>query len=106
VKCFDTWRNKKCNHKVDKVALNKLDKYVIFPSRWWDRGFYEIRSKKEYFTAQLFCTAAQDPDSWMSQTRKPNRNMTIVRLPQNEMLCDVAKDIQDNWDITYSVTNF
>jgi len=106
VKCFDTWRNKRCNHKVDKVALNKLGEYVVFPSRWWHRGFYEIRSQKEYYTAQLFCTAAEDPDSWTSQTRKQNRNMTIGRLPQNEMLFDVVKDIQQNWDTTYSVTNF
>ncbi len=32
--------------------------------------------------------------------------MAIGRFPQNEMLRDVVKDIEDNWDTTYSVTNF
>jgi hypothetical protein len=105
VKCFNTWRNKKCNHKVDKVALNKLGQYVKFPSRWWHRGFYEIRSQKEYYTAQLFCTAAQDPKSWTNQTHKQNRNMTTGRLPKDQ-ISDISRDIQDNWDTTYSLKNF
>ncbi len=54
VKCFDTRREKKCDHKIDKVALNKLGQYVIFPSRWWHRGFYEIRLEKEYYIAHFF----------------------------------------------------
>ncbi len=105
MKCFDTWRNKKCDHKVDKVALNKLGQYVVFPSWWWHRGFSEIRSGKEYYTAQLFCTATQDPESWSNLTRKQNRNFTIDRIPVDQMN-DVSKDIKENWNTTYLESDF
>ena len=81
-KCFDSCRNKLCSHKTDNVPLNHVGQYVIFPSRWWHRGYYEIRSEKMYYTAQLFCVAAQDPESWCNQTRKQNRNMKIGRIPK------------------------
>jgi hypothetical protein len=105
MKCFDTRREKKCDHKIDKVALNELGQYVIFPSRWWHRGFYEIRSEKEYYTAQLFCTAAQDPQSWTTQLCRQNMNKTIGRIPVHQMN-EVSKDVQENWDTTYSVRKF
>jgi hypothetical protein len=105
VKCFDSSKNKTCAHKVDKVALNEVGQYVVFPSRWWHRGFYEIRSEKEYYTVQLFCTATQDPQSWTNQLRKQNRNMKIGRIPVQQIK-EVSKDIQDNWETTYAVTKF
>jgi len=105
MKCFNTWRNKKCDHKVDKVALNELGQYVVFLSRWWHRGFYEISSEKEYYTAQLFCTATQDPDSWSNLTRKQNSNFKIGRIPIDQMN-DVSTDIRDNWNTTYSESKF
>ncbi len=105
VKCFDTRREKKCDHKIDKVASNELGQYLIFPSRWWHRGFYEIRSKKEYYTAQLFCTAAQDPQSRTTQLHRQNMNKTIGRIPVHQMN-EVTKDIQGNWDTTYSMRKF
>ena len=104
-KCFDSCRNKLCSHKTDNVPLNHVGQYVIFPSRWWHRGYYEIRSEKMYYTAQLFCVAAQDPESWCNQTRKQNRNMKIGRIPEMQMH-DVSRDITQNWDETYSETKF
>jgi hypothetical protein len=94
-KCFDSCRNKLCSHKTDNVPLNHVGQYVIFPSRWWHRGYYEIRSEKMYYTAQLFCVAAQDPESWCNQTRKQNRNMKIGRIPEMQMH-DVSRDITIN----------
>jgi hypothetical protein len=105
VKCFDSLKNKTCDHKVDKVVLNEVGQYVIFPSRWWHRGFYEIRSEKEYYTVQLFCTAAQDPESWTNQLRKDNRNMKIGRIPVYQMN-EVSNDIKDNWNTTYAESKF
>ena len=104
-KCFDSCKTKLCTHKTDNIPLNDVGQYVMFPSRWWHRGYNEIRSEKVYYTAQLFCIAAQDPDSWSNQTRKQNRNMKIGRIPQTQM-DDVSRDITQNWDVTYSETKF
>lgn len=104
-KCFASFRQKQCSHKTDTVPLNLLGQYVLFPSRWWHKRDYNIRSDKVYYTAQLYCTAAQDPDSWSNHTRKQNRNMTIGRIVVLQMH-NISKDIQNNWDTTYSESKF
>jgi len=104
-KCFDSFRQKQCSHKTDTVPLNLLGQYVLFPSRWWHKGFYNIRSDRVFYTAQLFCTAAQDPDSWSNHTRKQNRNMTMGGIAVSQMQ-NISTDIQNNWDTTYSESKF
>jgi hypothetical protein len=90
---------------MDNIPLNDVGQYVMFPSRWWHRGYYEIRSEKVYYAAQLFCVAAQDPDSWCLSTCKQNKNMKIGRIPEMQMH-NVSRDITQNWDLTYLETKF
>ena len=104
-KCFNTFKKKTCFHPTEMVSLNHVGQYVIFPARWWHRGYFHIRSNTTYYTAQLFCTAARDIDSWSNQTRSENNEMKINQLPFQDV-CDVAHDIQNNWDTTYSESKF
>ncbi len=45
-KCFNTLKEKICKHKVEQVELNHVGQYVIFPARFWHKGYYQITSKK------------------------------------------------------------
>jgi hypothetical protein len=104
-RCFNTCKEKTCSHDVDKESLNRIGQYVIFPARWWHRGYFAIRSERVYYTAQLFCTAAQDITSWQIQTRRENTKMKIDKLPFKQVRA-VSNDIQNNWDTTYSDSKF
>jgi hypothetical protein len=100
-RCFNTFKIKTCFHPTEMISLNEVGQYVIFPARWWHRGYFNIRSNRTYYTAQLFCTAARDIESWPNQTRSENNEVKIDALPFQHV-CDVSKDIQNNWDTTYS----
>ena len=104
-KCFDATHNKICYHEVDQVSLNQLGQYVIFPSRWWHRGYYNITSEFEYYTAQLFCTGAKDSESWAGHTRAKNKEMKQGRL-HNQDVISVSQDIDDNWNTTYAASKY
>jgi hypothetical protein len=79
----------------------------MFPSRWWHRGFYSIASEKEYYTAQLFCTSNEDGDSWANNTRSNNIDLTGGRIgEERQILKPISRDVQQNWDTTYSAANF
>jgi hypothetical protein len=104
-KCFNTFKKKTCFHETDMVSLNHVGQYVIFPARWWHRGYFQIRSNTTYYTAQLFCTAARAIDSWPNQTRSENKDMKIDQLPFQDVR-DVSHDIQNNWETTYSASKF
>jgi hypothetical protein len=100
-KCFNAAHIKICNHKEEQVSLNQLGQYAIFPSRWWHHGYYNITSEFEYYTAQLFCTGAQDGESWAGHTRTRNQSSREGRLT-GEGIESFSRDIKDNWDTTYS----
>ena len=104
-KCFDAAHNKICYHNEKQVSLNQLGQYVIFPSRWWHRGYYNIKSEFEYYTAQLFCTGAQDSESWAGHTRAKNNKMKQGRLHTQDVL-SVSQDIDENWDTTYADSKY
>ena len=104
-KCFNTFKKKTCFHPTEMVTLNHVGQYVIFPSRWWHRGYFQIRSNTTYYTAQLFCTAARAIDSWPNQTRSENKEMKIKRLPFEDVR-DISHDVQNNWETTYSESKF
>ena len=78
---------------------------MIFPARWWHRGYFKIRSNAAYYTAQLFCTAARDMESWPNQTRSENKVMKIDTLPFKHVR-DISQDIKNSWDTTYSESKF
>ena len=58
-----------------------------------------------YYTAQLFCTAAQDSASFSGHTRTQNKEMKQGKLTIEQM-SSVSNDIKDNWDSTYSDSKF
>ena len=100
-RCFNTFKKKTCFHPTKIVSLNEVGQYVIFPARWWHRGFFNISSNRTYYTAQLFCTAARDIESWPNRTRSENKELKIDTLPFH-YVCDVSEDVTNNWDTTYS----
>lgn len=104
-KCFDSIKKKICSHVTSKVPLNLVGQYVIFPARCWHRGYFRITSNRTYYTAQLFCTAARDVDSWPNQTRSENKDIRIDQLPFEDV-CELSDDVQNNWDTTYSSSKF
>ena len=103
--CFDTNLKKICLHKVRKVSLCQLGQYVIFPSRWWHRGYYTINSQKMYMTVQLFCTADMSMDSSSGHTRTHNAKMKQGKIAMEHMI-GVSDDLYNNWDSTYSDLKF
>ncbi len=56
-KCFTSSSDKQCDNNVTTVKLDKVGDYLLFPSRFYHRGYYRITSIKTYYTAQLFCKA-------------------------------------------------
>jgi hypothetical protein len=104
-RCFNTFMKKTCFHQTKRVSLKNVGQYVIFPARWWHRGYFQIRLNTTYYTAQLFCTAARDIESWPNQTRLENKMMKIDELPF-EHVRDVSVDLQNNWETTYSESKF
>ena len=58
-----------------------------------------------YYTAQLFCTAAQDSGSFSGHTRTQNKDMKQGKLTIEQMR-SVSNDIKENWDSTYSSSKF
>ena len=104
-KCFNTSLVKKCLHMIRKVSLCQLGQYVIFPSRWWHRGYYTINSGLMYVTAQLFCTAAMSMDSSSRHTRTQNAELKQGKLGMKKMM-GLSDDLYNNWDSKYSNLKF
>ena len=48
--CLTSRKEKKCDHPVNKVSLDYVGEYVVFLSRWYHHGYYNIKSDK-VFTA-------------------------------------------------------
>jgi hypothetical protein len=72
---FSSRKEKGCDHPVIIVALDNVWDYVGFLSRWYHRGYYNIKSKKVFYTAQLFAMGSSSPEAWQNITRKVNRKM-------------------------------
>ncbi len=96
-KCFNSSNEKQCNHVINKIKLDEVGDYVVFPSRWYYRGHYQINSNTTYYTTQLFSKPSEKSDMWQNVTRKVNRNLIQgpVELLQMRQL---TKDKHMNWD--------
>jgi hypothetical protein len=103
--CFNSRTEKGCDNPVNKVALDNVGEYVVFPSRWFHHGYYNIRSNKVFYTAQLFAMGSSKPEAWQNITRKVNKNMIQGHLPELK-LRELTEDLRDNWDTTFSVNLF
>ncbi len=74
-KCFTSSNDKQCDHNVTTIELDEVGDYIVFPSRFYHRGYYRIASNKTYYTAQLFCKVSENPEACPNVTRKVNQNM-------------------------------
>ncbi len=74
-KCFTGSSDKHCDHNVTTIKLDGVGDYLVFPSRFYHRGYYRITSNKTYYTAQLFCKATESFKAWQNVTRKVNQDM-------------------------------
>ena len=97
--CFTSSNDKICEHEVNAVVLDMVGDFVVFPSRFYHRGYYWIASNMTYYTAQLFCKISDNAEAWQNVTRKV-KQITIQWLAQ------LTQDICHNWDTTYSVNKF
>ena len=104
-KCFTSSNDKICDHHVMEVELGIDGDYVVFPSRWYHRGYYNISSNMTYYTAQLFCKISDKPEAWQNVTRKVN-HITVQGRVEESWLAQLTQDICHNWDTTYSVNKF
>ncbi len=96
-----------CRHQVTRVKLNQAGNYIVFPSRFYHRGYYKNNSNMTYYTAQLFCTLVLDNAAvaWQNVTR--NVNTTILQGQVEESsVRELTHDIHVNWDTTYSINLF
>jgi hypothetical protein len=73
--CFSSSKEKECDHPVNKVASDNVGDYVVFPSRRYHHDYYNIKSNKAFYTAQLFAMSSSSPVAWQNIPRKINRNM-------------------------------
>jgi hypothetical protein len=104
-KCFTSSNNNQCDHNVTTIELDEVGDYVVFPSRFYHRGYYRIASNKTYHTAQLFWKVLGNHDALPNVTRKVNQNM-IQGCVKESRLTQLTQDIRNNWDTTYSVNVF
>jgi hypothetical protein len=98
-------KEKGCDHPVNKVALDNVGDYVVFPPRWYHHGYCNIKSDKVFYTSQLFFMGSSKPEAWQNITRKVNRNMIQGHVAES-MLRELTEDLSDNWDTTYSLNMF
>ncbi len=99
-KCFTSTNEKACEHKVNAVELDTVEDFVVFPSRFYHRGYYRIASNMTYYTAQLFCKILDNPEAWQNVTRKVNQ-ITIQGCIQESWLAQLTQDIRNNWNTMY-----
>ena len=104
-KCLTSSNDKICEHNVNAVELDMVGDYVVFPSRWYHRGYYTIASNMTYYAAQLFCKISDNPEAWQNVTRKVN-HITVQGRVEESWLAQLTQDICHNWDTTYSVNKF
>jgi hypothetical protein len=103
--CFNSRKEMRYDHPVNKVALDNDGEYVVFLVRWYHRGYYNIKSDKVFYTAQLFAMGSSKPEAWQNITGKVNRNMIQGHVAESK-LKELTEDLHDNWDTTYSVKLF
>jgi hypothetical protein len=103
--CFNSRKERGCDHPVNKVVLGNVGENVVFPSRWYHHGYYNIQSNKVFNTAQLFAMGSSKSEAWQNITHMVNENMIQAHLPELK-LRELTEDLRDNWDTTYSVNLF
>jgi hypothetical protein len=103
--CSTSRKENKCDHPVNNVSLDNVREYVVFPTRWYHHGYYNIKSDKVFYTAQLFAMGSSKPEAWQNITHKVNRDAIQGHVAESK-LRELAEDLHDNWDTTYSVNLF
>ncbi len=85
--------------------MDNVGDYVVFPSRWYHHGYFNIESDKVFYKAQLFTMGSSKPEAWQKITHKVSRNMIQGHVAESK-LRKLTEDLHDNWDTTYSVNMF
>jgi len=100
-KCFTSTNEKICEHKVNAIKLDTVGDFIVFPSRFYHRGYYRIASDMTYYTAQLFCKISDNLEAWQNVTSKVNQ-IIIQGCVQESWLTQLTQtqDIRNNWDTT------
>jgi hypothetical protein len=93
--CFTSRKEKKCDHPVNKVSLDNIGEYVVFPPRWYHHGYYNIKSNKVFYTAQLFAMGSSKPEAWQNITPKVNGDMIQGHVAESK-LRELTEDLHDN----------
>ncbi len=70
---------------MNKVALDNVGEYVVFPSRWYHQGYYNIKSDKVFYIAQLFAMGSSKLEAWQNITHKVNRNMIQGHFAESKL---------------------
>jgi hypothetical protein len=104
-KCFTSTNKKICEHEVNAVKLDRVGDFIVFPSRFYHRGYYRIASNMTYYTVQLFFKISDNQKTWQNMTTTFNKNIIQGRL-QESWLTQLTQDICINWDTTHSVNVF
>lgn len=105
-RCFTSSNVKTCKHKEMTVPLDHVGNYVKFPARVKHHGYYNIRSKMTYYTAQLFCTPPlHNVDVWQNVTRRVNTEIKSGNM-DNFCMRELTDELRDNWDSTYGLDKF
>jgi hypothetical protein len=104
-KCFTSTNEKICEHKVNAVKLDTLGDFVVFPSRFYHRGYYWITFDMTYYTAHLFCKISDNSEAWQNVTSKVNQIM-IQGCVQESWLTQLTQDIHDNWDTSCTLSMY
>jgi hypothetical protein len=99
--CFG--KSSGCGHEHKKVQINTVGQYVLFPSKWYHRGYNNDRSGMVFVTAQLFARPSISPDSSKSLRTLPSKDQMIEGWLEGESVSVLGSDILVNWDTTYSV---
>ncbi len=82
--CLTSRKEKKCDHPVNTVALDNVGEYVV-SSRWYQRDYYNIKSDKVFYTAQLFPMGSSKPEACQNITCKVNANMIQGHVTESQL---------------------
>ena len=86
------------------MGLNNVGEYVAFPSRWYHRGEFSVKSKKTTIQAQLFAVHSDDPkkDRLTRHYTKMKLDNYITGKVDRTTLDDLTKDLVGKWKTLYS----
>ena len=94
---FCTTEDKRCNHKWTTIDI-KTGEYIVFPSLFFHRDYFEKDSTKVVVTAQLFASSngssSNQPGRYLSSTNTMN-DTACSQLTYD--FSSLSKDVLEDW---------